>query len=393
MPIPVLISLLILSTGSMIPWPVKASGGDSPPGPHIHLEGSLHYGFLWAHASGLRHLSKTHFPLFQLSVSRVTAGEREWQRHYNYPEIGMSFMAGDMGYPEVLGISFALFPHLRVRLREEGNFRLNIRYGMGAAYLTRPFHPTGNYRNTAIGSHLNLAFHSRLEAGVAGAGGGRLLWGLGLTHFSNGAYRKPNKGINIPTISLTYSLPASRSPEHSPATRGPEEQAAARSKPDDRSDPDDTSGNKGRITAVLFLAGGASGIYSAEKNLYPAIALAATTSLARSPKWRLGLGGDVFVNTADLARIKLNGSDEPGTHRVKGGLHLSYEQVFGRLDFVFQTGVYVWDPHKMDGSLYNRLGFRYTMPGNWVMHLCLKTHKFTASFVEIGMGYRFFSQP
>ena len=348
-------------------------------------------------------MSKTHFPLFQVSVSRLTAGEREWHRHYNYPEIGMSFMVGDMGYPEVLGISFALFPHLRVRLREEGHFRLNIRYGMGAAYLTKPFHPTGNYRNTAIGSHLNLAFHSRLEAGVAGTGGGRLLWGLGLTHFSNGAFRKPNKGINIPTISLTYSFPASRGPEDPTTTRGPEdspvtiaaapEQPSAGSDPDDRSDPDDTSGNTGQITAVLFLAGGASGIYSAEKNLYPAIVLAATTSLARSPKWRLGLGGDLFVNMADLARIKLNGHDEPGAHRVKGGLHLSYEQVFGRLDFIFQTGVYVWDHYKMDGRLYNRLGFRYTLPGNWVMHLCLKTHTFVASFVEIGMGYRFFNQP
>lgn len=405
MPIPILLSILFLATGSMILRPDNASGGNPPPKAHIHFEGSLHYGYLWAHAGELRHLSRTHFPLFQLSVSRVASGEREWHGLYNYPEIGMSFMAGDMGYPEVLGISFALFPHLRVRLHEKGHFRLNLRYGLGAAYLTKPFHPTGNYRNNAIGSHLNIAFHSRMEAGVAGAGGSSLLWGLGLTHFSNGAFRKPNKGINIPTISLTYSFPASRGPAAPLEIRGhadpPASHAEAPEQPAARndthgtgkSDTDGTGGKTRRITAVVFLAGGASGIYSAEKTLYPATALAATTSLTVSPRWRLGLGADLFFNAADLARKNLNGVDEPGTHRAKGGVHLSYEQVFGRMDFLVQTGIYVADPYKLDGPLYNRLGFRYTLPGNWVMHLCLKTHTFKASFVEIGTGYRFFNQP
>jgi hypothetical protein len=298
-------------------------------------------------------------------------------------------MAGEMGYPEVLGTSFALFPHLRISLIESSHFRLNIRYGLGAAYLTKTFHRTGNYRNTAIGSHLNMAFHSRLEAGVTGAGGRSLHWGLGLTHFSNGAIRKPNKGINIPTISLTYSFaPGMYGPADSPETID-----ADPSRPVNGNGPDGAMGKTERITAVLSLAGGASGIYSTESALYPAVSLAATASLAGSPKWRLGLGGDLFFNTADLAMVKLDGSGEPHGHHVKGGAHLSYEQVFGKLDFIFQTGVYLVDPYKVNGPLYNRLGFRHTLPGNWVLHFCLKTHLFTASFLEFGMGYRFFNKP
>lgn len=390
MRLPVPLSLLLLLSGSLVQLPARAGDVPAPEGPGIIFEGSLHYGYVWAHAGAVRHLSRTYFPMYQLALSRQVSGAREWHHLYDHPELGMSLMVGALGYPEVLGTSYSLFPHMRRRLHETTHVQLNIRYGLGAAYLTKPFHRTENYRNTAVGSALNIAFHSRLEVGFKHSGGGRLLMGLGLTHFSNGSVRKPNKGLNIPAFCMAYSFPPGHGMEVPlPSTAGEAE------KPDAESS---THGQKNRIHAVISLAGGFSGIYSSDDVLYPAASLAATTSLSVSKKSRIGLGGDLFVNMADPATKAL---EEPGPaegnrvaedNRIKGGAHLSYEQVFGNLDFVFQTGVYLVNPHKVGGPIYNRIGFRYTLPGNMVMHICLKSHKFTASFIEIGAGYRFFNQ-
>lgn len=101
------------------------------------------------------------------------------------------------------------------------------------------------------------------------------------------------------------------------------------------------------------------------------------------------MGADLFLNLADkeILRVKHH-QDTSLPELIKPGIHLSYEQAFGDVDFIFQNGIYLKAKHREKEKLYTRIGFRYHTQQNLVLHFCLNSNRFTASFVELGIGMR-----
>ncbi len=75
-------------------------------------------------------------------------------------------------------------------------------FAAGAGYISRPYHASKNPQNNAVGSHLNGMM--RLQLGYQK---GHWSGYAGLLHFSNGYWRSPNLGINLPYLSLAWSSP------------------------------------------------------------------------------------------------------------------------------------------------------------------------------------------
>lgn len=128
---------------------------------------------------------------------------------YGMPYFGIGFYGAKFFNKKALGHPFSVYLFQGAELhRYKPNFSLNYELNLGMSFNWKPFDPFDNPDNIALGSsanvHLgaNLYFKSRLSKHVD------LNYGLGLTHFSNGAYQLPNKGLNIfsPYIEIVYNL-------------------------------------------------------------------------------------------------------------------------------------------------------------------------------------------
>lgn len=334
------------------------------------IGGGYHY--VHPHHQSLNHLAHGLFPVYQMGVSWQTTGDRSWHHIYHFPELGVGMLYGSLGYPEVLGEAFALLPHIRIPLIRKGNSGLFMTHGLGAAWVTKPFHRFDNYRNIAIGSNVNIAYQAQLSGVLSVARAGELSASLGFIHFSNGSFRKPNRGLNMPGASLGYAFIWPGSPSL------PERERPA---------------FKGRFAITTALAGGVSRTDHLNDSLMGAFSYTLTASRSLSHKRRIGVGGDLFLNHADRAALRKLMNHEPGNaDLLKGGLHLSYEQGFGQVDFLLQTGLYLKQADSEDGPVYNRTGFRYHVGSRLFIHFCLTSHLFRASFVEAGVGYRWTQQ-
>ena len=311
-----------------------------------------------------------------LSVSQQTDSCQTWASFFNYPRYGVEFLFVSPGNPENIGRVYSLISHMRFSLLRK-NYLLNpgFRIGLGVGYVTKPFDPNTNYKNIILSSHWNAAVALSLDV-EARLFGSRLLLrsGVGLTHFSNGATKIPNFGMNIFTGSVTASYALSEK-KLFPCKYTP-----------DKPEPDR------RINIDVFLLGGRKeswDLFDGEK--YGVAALSAEASYRYARQLRIGVCADLLYDSSKRMEIlKTDSVSIAHWKTLKPGLALSHEFLFGRLSAFLQYGVYIHLNKYDDRATYQRLALRYALTDRFRLHLGLKSHKTRADCIEFGLGVRVF---
>jgi len=338
----------------------------------IGLQG--HFGFLIAHRNMMDHLVKRHLPAVELDLCWGTNGEREWSRAYGNPDWGISIWHVWLGNPEQLGMGTAVNPYINFPLKRS----TSLRVGWGVGWITKPFDAIDNHKNIAVGSHLNGTFNLRLlnEFSIS-----RRLFGqvsIGISHFSNGAFRIPNLGLNIPTLGLGIFYDKSKRPNCAMSIcPGPL--------------PSDTTApyifKRWTVYAIGTL--GANEEDQPDGPLRPAYGLLISAMKQTERKHRWGAGVDVMYSEANRIRLKRHGENVSEAENVQLGMKVCYELVVGRLSLPVEAGGYVLSRYGGNGSIYNRWGLRYLHSDRLMMQLSLKSHLVVADYWELGAGYRF----
>ena len=133
----------------------------------------------------------------EVFIAKATDGIKPWHHFYGYPQYGASYMLFDLGSPTYLGNAHCVFPFMNFFLtKPERIAGLNMRFGAGAGYVEKKYHPVNNYKNAAISTHLNAFLFLGIEGRVRLSTSLHLSGGLAFTHISNGTLRKPNTGLN-----------------------------------------------------------------------------------------------------------------------------------------------------------------------------------------------------
>ncbi|MFO8068277.1 MAG: acyloxyacyl hydrolase [Bacteroidales bacterium] len=335
------------------------------------IEASYSYGYLAPHHDAMQHLFKGLFPSYQLSLSRQTSGSRAWHELYGYPDIGVRLSYTDLAYPEVLGRAYAIIPEVTFPVLRTSIYRINITSGLGLGYLTKKYERLENYRNSAIGSNINLAFNFTIDNEFIIRKKYSVIAGIGLSHFSNGRVSTPNLGINIPSAKLGVSLITPKKPKvtHS----------------------EDSSHDNRSSELSVILSGGAAAEYPVGSKINYRASLSSLFNYPINKKHKIGLGYDIFYyynNPNLLAHL----DEEAHISRfINHGLFVGFQMDFSRLAFIIQKGIYIYDKYNYQNSFfYHRAGFRYSVYKNLIINLTMKTHFFRAQFIEIGLGYKFF---
>jgi hypothetical protein len=109
-----------------------------------------------------------------------------------------------MGNPSLNGSALAWHINIEANLKQRQHFHSAVRIGSGIGYLSKPYDLNTNKMNKAIGSHFNGNMQLMYKAYFDLTPKSALVLGLGVTHYSNGNFRRPNLGINMAHLSVGY---------------------------------------------------------------------------------------------------------------------------------------------------------------------------------------------
>ena len=335
----------------------------------------VQYGLLMSHHLELD-IFRSHFPAFELNIQKATYGKRRWESEYGYPLLGLNFWYSGMGGFDELGSAFAFYPSINFPIVHDEQQSLNFKLGVGLGYLTKKFDRLENYKNFAIGSHINIAaslyfeYRRKVSRMVTITAGG------GLTHFSNGSMKTPNFGLNILTGTIgisAYLKPPNRTLDKKVL---PELYTW------------EFDGRK--YISVEFAMAMAYKDLSQEYGESFYVFAGFLNLMARvSYKSKFGIGIDITHDASDELILKNRFVEvESPSQLNKLGVNLAYELYMDRLSFLFNAGMYLTGLDRSEGDVYQRLTLKYMITRNLYGNMVLSAHLGRAEYVGFGLGYR-----
>lgn len=311
---------------------------------------------------------------FNLKVGwRMNASSDVYFKLYNNPTYGIGFYSSTF-HTDIVGRPYALYGFVQTPFGNIDNpkWGFDYRIGLGLSGNFRPFNQERNPLNIALGTKNNVFIDFGLRGQYKINNKFRAGLGVAYHHFSNGALRLPNMGVNIipVTVSLTYQ-------------------------PDGRIFKKDTSSvepvSKNMLYHVNFGAGIKQIARDSQKRYFKST-VSVYASKHLTYKWRLGGGLDLFYsasgNSVEIAE------DKSGklSSKLSGGPSLYIVHVLNRdLTLNGNIGYYIHN-QEFNGEFsktFLRAGFRYYVYKNLNAGVSIKAHQGNADFIEWTVGYTF----
>ncbi len=344
-------------------------------GSNLMVEAKAGYGFLIPHKLEME-IFNSHFPSFEISISKMTFGGNRWEYMYGYPIVGLAYWYSNLGSSPYLGDAHAVFPYINFPISPNKSTRLYFRIGVGLGYLTKRFDRLDNYKNIAIGSHLNAAVSMSFELRARIINRMYLTGSISLTHFSNGSMKTPNYGINIPSVYAGVAYKLSK------------ENTYTRSKLLPELYPYEFDGKK--WFQVQFGAGlGYKNMDAEIGGSYMVYAMYANILKQISFTSRLGIGLDVSYDGTDRKIVETASGEKLDSFIpiVKTGGSFAWELMISKVSLVFNIGGYFSGKYQTEGGIYEKLAIWYYFNDNIYTSLTLKAHYARADYITLGIGY------
>lgn len=335
----------------------------------VWIEARAKLGFLVAHRSIMGHLAKEHAHAVEISYLIQPKGRKSWHQAYRNPVFGITGFVGSVGNREVLGHYFSAFAFINFPFVKRKRYTLSGKLGSGLGYGTKyykknyPEDPSTILNvavSTPINAHISLALENRFVFGNHSVNAS-----IDMTHFSNGAIKVPNLGLNLPYVSVGYGYRIKKSRDsifqHAPFDKYWEFGAVG-------------------ILSVkeVFPTGG---------NKYPVYGLNLMGRRYFSHKTAMEVSFD-FISKQAIFQYH---SDVPKTQEeiIQLGIFAGYILPFDNFHILGGMGVYVRDKYFPEDRVYHRVGMRYVFDNGLNINFVLKTHWARADYVEYGIGYTF----
>ena len=330
------------------------------------------YGRILNHNSDISHLITGRPSGVLLSVNQQTFGEKEWQRLYNYPDYGFSFIYQDLDN-EFLGENYSVYLHWNFYFLKRA---LALKIGQGLAYASSPYDIDKNFRNIAYGSHImssTIAFLNYKKQHIFGGLG--IQAGLGVVHYSNANVKAPNKSTNtlVMTIGATYNFQ-----ENTSRYINKEPGLVSASQP---------------IGFGFFYRGGINESDVVGSGQYAFHTFGAVANKVLNKKSSIQVGSEIFFSKAlsrfiqyrSIGAFEDGVTGEEDSKRI--GVFTGHELRIHKISIITQLGFYVYYPFDYEGQFYNRMGARYSFNSRWSGLITVRSHGARAEAVEFSIQY------
>lgn len=329
-------------------------------------------GFIFKHKRQIGHLITDHPVGLRITFDQRSYGTEAWHQRYNFPDAGLTFIYLDYKN-ERLGKSFGLIPHFSFYLNKNKLSKNQFKYkiGLGLGYNTNKYDKETNNKNNALSTDINfgILFQAEYQRELTE----RLYLNafLAFTHFSNGAIKKPNSGINVVSSNLGLSYLINYKPTEYTYT---EEEPL----------------KKSGFGYTVTLSGGMHEYSKIGSDSRPFWVVSGLIDKRLNHKSALGITLEWFASLSMKNDIKydyrLEGKDLPDWNRI--GVALSHELFISDVSLISQAGYYIHDEYDYYGKIYLRLGVRKYFNDKIYSSLVVKSHGAKAEAAEFAIGWR-----
>jgi hypothetical protein len=333
------------------------------------IETKYHFGFLMNHHSNMKVLNERLPRAYQISASMKTSGQKAWHEFFRYPTIGVSYILLDLGSPRYLGWANGLYPFMMFNLTNPQKIIcLDMRLGSGLAHVQKPFHPTKNYKNAAIGTNLNVLFDISLHCKIKLFEPFYLSGGLAITHISNGLMKQPNSGLNYVTafIGANYMIN-----KHIPTDNNNSQ----------------THNKNPKFLYTLYFSTGAKQYVVYDTKRYSVVGLAFEVAREHLQFTKISAAAEIFYDTSDYVQSIRKEEDIDRIQTLKYALAAGYSFHFGALSAKGQMGAYLHSKVKNVAPVYQRYSLTYQV-GRLCPRLGFKAHGGRVDYIELAVGFR-----
>ncbi|BFP41004.1 hypothetical protein FGF1_18490 [Flavobacteriaceae bacterium GF1] len=334
----------------------------------VFLGVSADYGFLLKHSESLRQIDDSYPVGIRLDVSKLLLTRKSWEFCNCYPRIGVSLAYWNWDNAEVLGSGIVPLAYLEPYFLTQKRTNLFVRMGLGGAYLTNPFDEVTNPRNQSYSTA--LAFSIVLGAGLNYRITDKLNFRLAAkySHISNGGVSSPNKGLNLPTLSVGVNTSLV------PITYPNLPRISKRKPPEDKT----------RLSLVHF--SGLSNATVGERDRFYVFGFSGNYSRWVGGRSALTIGTEWAVDFSRREQIKLEDADAAFP---QAALLVGHEFWLGRITFSQQLGIYYFNQFRTTDDVYQRYGLTYSFNKRLFAGFNLKAHRHVADFFDLRIGYVF----
>ncbi len=347
-----------------------------------YWEVSYARGSIIEHRKLIEFLYKDYPKLYTLGWHRTAANDSlSWQERYNYPDQGIVLQYGDFNNEHIgntLAANYTTTFYLRHR---NAQHQYTLQLGFGAVYNTHPLNFDHDVSNIVMSTHVLYSQYVRLAYTVPFLTG-KLGFsaGLGFTHYSNGAIKKPNLGLN--TVLLTLALRYQQQGKPEPYFRHKH-----------RPDLDTV------FTKIHGYVNAGFGYHESMPHIGRKPVFNLSVNLSKRFNYGNGMqGGVAFYNSQSFKEYALyqavSGTEQtdikPKDHK-QISVFAGYEMFFDKISFTSKLGYYVYRPLKAKTAVYTVIGFkRYFNNYKSALSIDLKVHNFEADHFSLNYHHQIF---
>ncbi len=354
-----------------------------------YIEAKGHFGNFVKHTDSLKDVVNGNYYSGEIRVGFQSVGKDDWQNLYKLPSYGFGFYHGNVNSPNEIGNPMAAFFFFNVPIVRGGKVDLTYDFASGIAFNFEEYDSVSNPRNDVLGSLVNIYFNLGLVGYYHLSKRIDLSLGVDFTHFSNGAIRTPNKGLNMYGINagLRYfinpvkNLTSKIDPSYQPVLR-PEYRIRK------------LAPHQKYLEFYSVVSGGlktTSADINDRDTYHPIFTMTLDAAYKYAHKGRVGVGVDYFYDGSmeNWLYTVYPDSSFDWTNYSHAGIHIGHDLVVQKVSLVTQLGVYIYKGNDK-GDIWARVGLRYDFTRNIFGRISLKTTEgFIADLTELGIGIRF----
>jgi hypothetical protein len=322
------------------------------------LSGS--YGFLFPHYKKMYNFIEHHPAGFSLFYENIYIPTDTAQSNKRYRI--ETFYSG-LSNKDILGNAYSILADVYFRIYRE---KIYFFLGSGLSYLTE-HNSEENYRNFAIGSHLNVHVNFGIDFILYKKNPFLIDLQLRWNHYSNGAIKMPNAGLNIPGLHLSVAYYNNNISKNRPLD------------------------NSKLLQSNYHIFGAYSIKQNAANDIYYSLITTGFEyylSPYNAVQW--SVGSDIIWDKSlpDYINTKNYDLDKYKAVPLKIALKGGWDVHIDKMDLIFQVGIYARNVAFKYQPFYTRFGFRYFFTPNLGAQLSLRSHYVKADAIEWSLVWR-----
>ncbi len=333
-----------------------------------------YYGGVFRYKRNMDKLELTHLHGVELYAHKLTNGRHQWEKLFNYPELGFAFEYYNYGVPDELGEVYALTNYLDFTLNNRKKHKWRINIGTGFVYSTRRFDAETNPENKAISSRISYVARGTVHHEMQLNERYFLNVNFAFRHYSNGKLNIPNNGMNFPIVGI--GLKYVPNPKPIRFVR-------------------DTSryiNKKVRFNAMGSVSW-REVLQEDVKHRAYSVSIYLSKRITKYNTLLLGMDGYYYERESMVRALNVYKSKNlPDDFELdydgrQVALTVGTELLIGRMAVILQGGFYIYKPQILYSNWYQRYGFKYMITDHIFARTTLKAHSRTADMMEFGFGF------